>query len=69
MDKPRGYDSVLPYGSRMRKYEVYIDGILYGESTAVSPEKAANNIRWQIYRESTGWWDVPPIEAFECIEI
>ena len=70
MNKPNGYDSVYVGGSqRMRRYLVYIDNILYGETTAVSPEKAANNIRYQIYEESTGWWDVPPIEAFDCVEI
>lgn len=70
MNKPNGYDSVYVDGSqRMRRYLVYIDNILYGETTAVSPEKAANNIRYQIYEESTGWWDVPPIEAFDCVEI
>ena len=53
----------------MKRYLVYIDNIFYGETTAVSPEKAANNIRYQIYEESTGWWDVPPIEAFDCVEI
>lgn len=47
----------------------YIDGMLYGETTAVSPEKAANNIRWQIYEESSGWWEVPPIDSFDCVEI
>ena len=34
-----------------------------------SPEKAANNIRWQIYRESSGWWDVPAVEDFDCVEV
>lgn len=70
MEKPKGYDDVLPFGeSRMKRFMVYINNILYGETTAVSPEKAANNIRWQIYSESSGWWDVPPIDAFDCIEI
>jgi len=53
----------------MKKYLVYINNMLYGETSAVSPEKAANNVRWQIYEESSGWWDVPPIEAFDCVEI
>jgi len=70
MDRPNGYDSVYVGGGRkMKRYLVYIDNIFYGETTAVSPEKAANNIRYQIYEESTGWLDVPPIEAFDCVEI
>ena len=52
----------------MHNYLVYINDVLYGETSAVSPEKAANNVRWQIYKESSGWWDVPPIEAFDCVE-
>ena len=68
MDKPKGYDN-LRYGYGMKKYLVRLNGIVYGETQAVSPEKAANNIRWQIYKESAGWWDGPPIEAFDCCEI
>lgn len=69
MEKPKGYDNLCLYGKGMKKYLVFLNEIAYGETHAVSPEKAANNIRWQIYEESTGWWDVPPIEAFDCIEI
>ena len=72
MEMPIGYEDIRPGGRpkpRMKKYLVYINNMLYGETTAVSPEKAANNIRWQIYEESSGWWDVPPIEAFDCVEI
>ena len=68
MEKPKGYDDVWPKANKYKKYLVYIDGMLYGETTAVSPEKAANNIRWQIYEESSGWWEVPPIESFDCVE-
>ena len=72
MDKPRGYDrkSLLRTSKRpvMHNYNVYINGVLYGETTAVSPEKAANNVRWQMYEESAEWWEVPPIEAFDCVE-
>ena len=69
MVKPKGYDEISPTGSRYKKYLVYIDGILYGETSAVSPEKAANNIRWQMYEEFSGWWDVPSIDSFDCVEI
>lgn len=70
MEKPKGYDDVSVYGKNgMKKFIVYINDVLYGETTAVSAEKAANNIRWQIYTESSGWWDVPPMEAFDCVEI
>ena len=72
MEKPRGYNNVMPSRQSkrpvMRNYLVYINDVLHGETSAVSPEKAANNVRWQIYKESSGWWDVPPIEAFDCVE-
>lgn len=67
MDKPKGYDNV--YSQKMKRYMVFINDMLYGETTAVSPEKAASNVRYQIYLESSGWWDVPPIEDFDCVEI
>jgi hypothetical protein len=72
MEKPIGYEEKRPGGRprpRMKKYMVYINDIFYWETMAVSPEKAANNTRWKIYEESAGWWEVPPIEAFDCIEV
>ena len=72
MEKPRGYDQkrLTRTNKRpeMHSYLVYINEVLYGETTAVSPEKAANNVRWQIYEESAGWLEVPPIDAFDCVE-
>ena len=68
MEKPKGYDELNLYG-KMKKYLVFLNGQPYTDTSAVSTEKAANHVRFQIYRESSGWWDVPPIEAFDCIEI
>lgn len=69
MEKPKGYDEIQSAKGRLKKYMVFINNIPYGETMAVSPEKAANNIRWQIYRESSGWWDVPAVEDFDCVEV
>ena len=69
METPKGYDEIQSAKGRLKKYMVFINNIPYGETMAVSPEKAANNIRWQIYRESSGWWDVPAVEDFDCVEV
>lgn len=72
MEKPAGYDNAVAFSTRANKhnrYDVFVNGVYYGETTAVSRDKAANNIRWKIYEEYSDWRYVPSIHEIDCIEV
>lgn len=52
----------------MNKYIVMLDNHYCMETCAVSPAKAINNVRYKLFQQTGGWWNVPRAERFDVVE-
>lgn len=55
---------------KKQRYKILFDGNYVGDSWAVSPEKAINNMRFRLVASGDvrGWFDVP-MEDFDAVVV
>ena len=54
---------------KKKTYAVILNGKFLMNTTAVSSDKAINNVRYRIYQEEGNWYNVPDFDEFDAVEL
>ena len=55
--------------NKKKTFAVMLNGKFVMNSTAVSADKAINNVRYRMYQKEGAWYNVPDFSKFDAVEI
>lgn len=55
--------------NKKKTFAVMLNGKFVMNSTAVSADKAINNVRYRMYQKEGAWYNVPDFIEFDAVEV